>query len=61
MMIHAIDVDFMPLYRFLHRAKPVTAKIALIWQFIVFIRILRTVRARCHFSETCRFNALQTL
>ena len=51
----------MPLYLFFYRAVPMTAMIIIIWQFIMLIRIFRTVCAQCHFSDACRFNALQAL
>jgi len=63
----------MPLSLFLYTAIPVTAKITIILQFILLLRILRTVCAKCHFPEMvalmscnpctsrCRFPSYQLL
>ena len=41
----------MPLTLFLYTDIPVTAKITIIWRFILLVRILRTLCSQCHFSE----------
>ena len=51
----------MLLYLILHRATTININNTIIWQFIMLIRILRTICTQCHFSEACRFNALQAL